>query len=97
MIATFLNEYKIVSMPEPVLKGRVALVTGVSRRKGIGFAIARKLAAMGANVFIHSFSPYDADLHWGADPDGISAVNYTNSFALLILKDDGENRKMPPD
>jgi 3-oxoacyl-[acyl-carrier protein] reductase len=44
-------------MPEPVLTGRVALVTGVSRRKGIGFAIAQKLAAMGANVFIHSFYP----------------------------------------
>jgi NAD(P)-dependent dehydrogenase (short-subunit alcohol dehydrogenase family) len=32
-------------MPEVALKGRVALVTGVSRRKGIGFAIAQKLAA----------------------------------------------------
>lgn len=38
-----------------VLKGRVALVTGVSRRKGIGFAIAQRLASMGADVFIHSF------------------------------------------
>jgi NAD(P)-dependent dehydrogenase (short-subunit alcohol dehydrogenase family) len=27
-------------MPEEVLKGRAALVTGVSRRKGIGLAIA---------------------------------------------------------
>ena len=61
-------------MPEPVLKGRVALVTGVSRRKGIGFAIAQKLAAMGADVFIHSFSSYDADRDWGADPDGVTAL-----------------------
>ncbi len=58
-------------MPESVLKGRVALVTGVSRRKGIGFAIAQQLAIMGADVFIHSFSPYDAKQEWGADPDGI--------------------------
>jgi 3-oxoacyl-[acyl-carrier protein] reductase len=61
-------------MPELVLKGRVALVTGVSRRKGIGFAIANRLASLGADVFIHSFSPYDADRDWGADPDGIAAL-----------------------
>ena len=61
-------------MLEKVLKDRVALVTGVSRRKGIGFAIAHRLAAMGADVFIHSFSPYDADRNWGADPDGVSAL-----------------------
>jgi 3-oxoacyl-[acyl-carrier protein] reductase len=61
-------------MPEAVLKGRVALVTGVSRRKGIGFAISQRLAAMGADVFIHSFSPYDAEQEWGADPDGVAAL-----------------------
>ncbi len=61
-------------MPEAVLKGRVALVTGVSRRKGIGFAITQQLAMLGADVFIHSFSPYDATQTWGADPDGISAL-----------------------
>ncbi len=57
-----------------MLKGRVALVTGVSRRKGIGFAIAQRLASMGANVFIHSFVPYDTDRDWGADPDGIESI-----------------------
>jgi NAD(P)-dependent dehydrogenase (short-subunit alcohol dehydrogenase family) len=30
------------------LTGRHALVTGVSRREGIGFATARQLAALGA-------------------------------------------------
>jgi 3-oxoacyl-[acyl-carrier protein] reductase len=57
-----------------VLTGRVALVTGVSRRKGIGFAIAKRLAIMGADVFIHSFVPYDVDRSWGADADGIAAL-----------------------
>jgi 3-oxoacyl-[acyl-carrier protein] reductase len=61
-------------VPEVALKNRVALVTGVSRRKGIGFAIAQQLAILGADVFIHSFSPYDANQAWGADPDGIPAL-----------------------
>lgn len=61
-------------MTEAVLKGRVALVTGVSRRKGIGFAIAHRLAMLGADVFIHSFVPYDTSQAWGADPDGIPAL-----------------------
>lgn len=41
------------------LRGRVALVTGVSRINGIGFGIARRLASMGADLFLHSFAPYD--------------------------------------
>jgi 3-oxoacyl-[acyl-carrier protein] reductase len=55
------------------LSGRVALVTGVSRRVGIGFAIARRLAAAGASVFIQHYTPYDAGQPWGADADGIEA------------------------
>lgn len=41
------------------LNGRVALVTGVSRRNGIGFGIAKRLASMGADLFLHSFAPFD--------------------------------------
>lgn len=51
------------------------LVTGVSRRRGIGFAIARRLLAGPADrVFAHSFRPYDATEPWGADPGGIESV-----------------------
>ncbi len=53
---------------------RTALVTGVSRRRGIGFAIARRLLSDGARVFIHSWSPYDATEPWGADAGGITGV-----------------------
>lgn len=56
------------------LAGRVALVTGVSRRVGIGYAIARRLAALGASVFAHHWAPHDADRPWGADQDGPEAV-----------------------
>jgi 3-oxoacyl-[acyl-carrier protein] reductase len=53
---------------------RVALVTGVSRRRGIGFAVARRLLADGAHVVIHSWPAHDAEQPWGADPDGVAAV-----------------------
>ncbi|MDQ6934594.1 MAG: SDR family oxidoreductase [Actinomycetota bacterium] len=49
------------------LAGRTAVVTGVSRRRGIGFAIASRLAGMGASLFLHHYSPHDADQPWGAD------------------------------
>ena len=44
-----------------------ALVTGVSRRAGIGFAIARRLLDRGDRVVVHSWSPHDAGQPWGAD------------------------------
>jgi 3-oxoacyl-[acyl-carrier protein] reductase len=56
------------------LRGRNALVTGVSRRAGIGYAIARRLAALGASVFLHHYTPHDRDQPWGADPGGPEAV-----------------------
>ncbi len=56
------------------LRGRVAVVTGVSRRAGIGYAIARRLAALGASLFLHQYAPHDRDQPWGADPGGPPAV-----------------------
>jgi len=56
------------------LRGRVAVVTGVSRRAGIGYAIARRLAALGASLFLHHYAPHDRDQPWGADPGGLQAV-----------------------
>lgn len=60
------------------LHGKTALVTGVSRRRGIGFAVATKLASLGASIIIHHHRPHDLDLPWGGDDldavrDGIRA------------------------
>lgn len=49
------------------LAGQTALITGVSRRRGIGFATATTLAALGANVFFHHYRPHDLDHPWGGD------------------------------
>lgn len=52
------------------LTGRTAVVTGVSRRRGIGFAVASRLAAMGASVAVHHHLPHDVDEHGASDDLG---------------------------
>ena len=49
------------------LTGKTALVTGVSRRRGIGFAVAAQFARLGADVFFHHYRPHDTRLPWGGD------------------------------
>ncbi|WP_327114011.1 SDR family NAD(P)-dependent oxidoreductase [Nocardia sp. NBC_01730] len=53
------------------LSGRVAVVTGVSRRQGIGFAVAWRLAAMGAQLYVTHWVPHDEAQPWGADDIGM--------------------------
>lgn len=50
------------------LAGRTALVTGVSRRRGIGYAVASRLAAMGASLAVHHHRAHDAE-EYGAGED----------------------------
>src|SRR5256885_15143111 len=52
------------------LSGRVAVVTGASRRIGIGAAICRALAARGADVFFTHWQAFDRLMDWGADAEG---------------------------
>src|SRR5690349_22973712 len=51
------------------LRGRTALVTGVTRRAGIGAAIARELGRAGARLFVTFFRPYDRKQTWGVEPN----------------------------
>ncbi|MGP5672719.1 SDR family NAD(P)-dependent oxidoreductase [Brachybacterium alimentarium] len=49
------------------LAGRVALVTGASRRSAIGAAIVRRLIEDGAALLVHSWEPADGER---SDPGG---------------------------
>jgi len=70
------------------LAGRTALVTGVSRRRGIGLGVSRRLAELGASVFVQHYSPHDADQPWGADD--IDSVRAAVRSALTPGADFGD-------
>lgn len=53
---------------------RVAVVTGVSRRSGIGFAIARRLLADGLDVCVQSWSAHDLEQGHAPGPDELRAT-----------------------
>ena len=56
-------------MQPDALAGRAALVTGAGRARGIGAAIARALAAAGADVFFTYWRPYDRTMPWFTEAD----------------------------
>ena len=73
-------------MTDP-LADRVAVITGVSRRAGIGHAIARRLGSLGARLFLHHYSPHDREQPWGADPDAPHGLAADEAHAELDLAD----------
>jgi len=56
------------------MSGKRALVTGVSRRAGIGYAIVQRLLEAGASAFVHGWTPHDAAQDWGAEPGGTAGI-----------------------
>jgi 3-oxoacyl-[acyl-carrier protein] reductase len=63
----------VFGMPNGSLTGRSAVVTGVGRRAGIGYAIARRLLETGASVLAQAWTPYDT-AEWDAAADEADAV-----------------------
>ena len=63
-------------------QSRVALVTGASRKAGIGAAVARALARDGADVFITYYRPYDREA-------GLAGRTDEHLFLLSELKEIG--------
>ncbi|WP_244454153.1 SDR family oxidoreductase [Micromonospora echinofusca] len=53
---------------------RIALVTGVSRRVGIGAAVARRFAAAGYRLHLTGLPAFDEAQPYGGDPDGVTAL-----------------------
>jgi NAD(P)-dependent dehydrogenase (short-subunit alcohol dehydrogenase family) len=70
---------------------RVALVTGVSRRQGIGFAIAKRLLEDGLSVMLHSWSPHDAAQPWAPPAGELDAV-ISELFGVRLDQQDGGAR-----
>ncbi|CAN5554936.1 SDR family oxidoreductase [soil metagenome] len=50
------------------------LVTGASRRIGIGAEVVRRLAGSGWDVFTTWWAPYDASMPWGSQPHEVDEL-----------------------
>jgi len=80
------------------LEGRVALLTGVSRRQGIGAALLDRLLADGAAVLATGWVPHDREMPWGDDPEGAEALLAAHRDAgdrLHWLAEDLEDPEAP--
>jgi 3-oxoacyl-[acyl-carrier protein] reductase len=56
------------------LRGRVALVTGVGRMKGIGSAVCRALAFRDADIVFSYWRDYDRETSWASEEDEPEAL-----------------------
>lgn len=77
------------------LSGQVALVTGAGGERGIGRAIARRLAQEGADVVVNDFAdrPY-AGAEWGGLPAVVAEVEALGRRAASVVADVGDARQV---
>jgi len=76
----------------------VALITGVSRKIGIGAAIAHKLAAQGWDIAFTYWQLYDESMEWGSNPSDLDIIVSTLEKAgarALPIEADLSNPEMP--
>ena len=60
--------------PTKDLRGRVALVTGVGRKRGIASSVCRALASRGADVAFSYWRDYDRETPWASQEDEPEAL-----------------------
>ena len=77
------------------LSGQVALVTGAGGERGIGRAIALRLAQEGADMVVNDFAdrPY-ADAEWGGLPALVAEVEALGRRAASVVADVGDARQV---
>lgn len=67
------------------LSGRIALVTGATRRGGIGAAVCRALAASGAHVAFTSFTDYDVKMYQADSSDPARLVDELHDMGVPAI------------
>lgn len=82
------------------LRGRTAIITGVSRRQGIGHAVARRLAVRGADLLLTHHRPHDAEQPWGADDltlvrDSVRACRASDAQRVVDIAADLSREGVP--
>ncbi len=75
--------------PDGPLSGRRCLVTGVSRRQGIAYAVVRRLLSLGADVFATHHHAADTEQPWGGEDVAALLDGLRSEFPARRLVDVG--------